>query len=188
MNDPIKVRQPGGVLKFVQRSDGVCQSKRDGLEYLILFPGGRYGKSRILAVYSEDSPKRLIVQCDDCRGESAPPTMLFAIAETIHARLTGRDLSPTVSRAELEEEIHRVLDMIDSPELREQAMLELALLGGNKQRPAESINAELLEALKGLLNLESVPSDYGYVTFDDEDFDDASVKARTAIAHAEAQQ
>jgi hypothetical protein len=144
MNDPIKVRQPGGVLEFVQRENGDYISDRDGYHYLIFIES--FSGFRSLMVRDSNGTQR--AQASDPAGETAPPTTLFAIAETIHARLTGRD----------------------------------------QDARAESVNAELLEALKGFLSLESVPADYGYVTFDDEDFHDAFVKAELAIARAEAQQ
>jgi phosphatidate phosphatase APP1 len=149
MNDPIKVRQHGGVLEFVQcaASRSGYSAKRDGHVYVTSLSGSK--QVRHLSVYCDGKELEQIV-VSDYRGESASPTTLFAIAETIHARLTGREQTAR----------------------------------------AESVNAELLEALGLVLDLEEkyLPADYGYTTFSESDFEDVMVKVRAAIARAEAQQ
>ena len=104
MNDPIKVRQPGGVLEFVQQPN---------TNYYAESPCGNYGfkvwrgvGNAHLEVFDGSTEEIFYVKSP----AAIPPTTLFAIAETIHARLTGRE-----------------------------------------QRPAESVNAELLEALKQIM-------------------------------------
>jgi hypothetical protein len=184
MNDPIKVRQPGGVLEFVQQPN---------TNYYAESPCGNYGfkvwrgvGNAHLEVFDGSTEEIFYVKSP----AAIPPTTLFAIAETIHARLTGRDLSPTVSRAELEEETHRVLDMIDSPELSDRAVLELACLQcGGVKKPAESVNAELLEACKRaseIIRRHNGTTDSTYRSA--EKVDDARIILNTAIDRAEAQQ
>jgi hypothetical protein len=81
-NDPIKVRQPGGVLEFVQQENGNYNSGADGRHYWVGF--NQQGE-RVLDVTVAGV---LVYQAKDRMGQRGSPTTLFAIAETIHARLT----------------------------------------------------------------------------------------------------